>query len=51
VRKAGDIGQLLGLYPLALLGDGSRAVIGALGHRTHMLNLSRIDHDNGFLSL
>ncbi len=44
--KAGDIADLLGLHPLALFGNGSRAVISALGYGAHMLNLSRIDHND-----
>ena len=44
VGEAGNIGDLLGLDPLALLGDGSRTVISALGDGTHMLYLSGIDH-------
>ena len=46
VGEAGDISDLLGLYPLALLGNGSRAVISALGHRTHVLHFRRIDHSD-----
>ena len=44
VGKTGNIGDFLGLDPLALLGDGSRTVISALGDGTHMLYLSGIDH-------
>ena len=46
VGKAGNIPDLLGLYPLALLGNGSRTVISALGDRTHMLYFRRVDHSD-----
>jgi hypothetical protein len=46
VGKTGDVGDLLGLHPLALLRNGRRSVISALGHGTHMLNFSRIDHSS-----
>ena len=46
VGKAGDIGDFLGLHPPPLLRDGSRAVVSALGHRTHMLYFRSIDHGN-----
>ena len=51
VGKAGNIGDLLGLDPLALFGDRGRAVICALCDGTHMLDFGRINHnDLPFLS-
>ena len=44
VGKAGNVGELLGLHPLALFGDGSGTVICALGDRAHMLNFGRVNH-------
>ena len=46
VSKAGDIFDFLCLDPFALFGDGSRAVICALGNGAHMLNFRSIDHKN-----
>ena len=40
VREAGDVGDLLGLDPLALLGDGCGAVVRALGDGAHVLHFS-----------
>ena len=40
VGKAGNVGELLGLHPLALFGT----VICALGDRAHMLNFGRVNH-------
>jgi hypothetical protein len=48
--KAGNVADLLSLNPLALFGNGSRAVICALSNGTHMLNFGRIDHVDFFLS-
>jgi hypothetical protein len=51
VGETADVGDLLGLNPLALFGDGSGAVIGALGHGAHMLYFCTINHGNySFLS-
>ena len=44
VGEAGNILDLLGLNPFALFGDGSRAVICALGDRTHVLNFRSVNH-------
>ena len=44
VGKAGNVGELLGLHPLALFGNGSGTVICALGDRAHMLNFGRVNH-------
>ena len=38
VGEAGDVGDLLGLDPLALLGDGRGAVVCALGDRAHVFH-------------
>jgi len=52
VGKAGDIGDLLGLHPLALFGNRGRTVICALCDGAHMLHFGRINHsDLPFLSL
>ena len=37
VRKTGDVGNLLSLDPLALLGDGCGAVVCTLGNGAHCL--------------
>ena len=50
VGKAADVADFLGLDPLALLGNGSRTVICALGNGTHMLNFGRVNHMDFFLS-
>ena len=44
VREAGDVLDLLGLDPLALLGDGRGAVICALGDGAHILDFCGILH-------
>ena len=44
VGVAGDVGDLLGLNPLALLGDGRRSVVCTLGNRAHALHFCRILH-------
>ena len=44
VGQAADVGDLLGLDPLALLGNGRGAVVGALGDRTHVLYFAGVDH-------
>ena len=44
VREARDVGNLLGLDPLALLGDGCGAVIRALGDGAHILDFCGILH-------
>ena len=44
VGQTGDILDLLGLDPLALLGDGSRTVVRALGNGAHVLHFGRINH-------
>ena len=38
VRKTGDVGNLLSLDPLALLGDGRGAVVCTLGNGAHVLH-------------
>ena len=38
VRKTGDVGNLLSLDPLALLGDGCGAVVCTLGNGAHVLH-------------
>ena len=48
--KAGDILDFLCLHPFALFGNGSRAMIRALGNRAHMLDFCSIDHIQVFLS-
>ena len=42
--EAGNVADFLRLYPLALFGDGSRAVVCALGNGTHVLNFSCVNH-------
>jgi hypothetical protein len=44
VGETADVRDLLGLNPLALFGDGSGTVIGALGHGAHMLYFCTINH-------
>ena len=51
VGKAGDVADLLGLHPFALLGNGSGAVISALGDGAHMLYFAGIDHSSQILSM
>ena len=51
VGEAGNIGDLLGLDPLALFGDRGRTVICALRNGAHMLHFGRVNHnDLPFLS-
>ena len=38
VRKTGDVGNLLSLDPLALLGDGCGTVVCTLGNGAHVLH-------------
>ena len=44
VGQAGDVRDLVGLDPLALFRDGSRAVMGALLHRAHIFHFMGIVH-------
>ena len=44
VREARDVRDLLGLNPLALLGDGRGAVVCALGDGAHVLHFCCVLH-------
>ena len=44
--KAADVLDLLGLNPLALFGNGSGAVVGALSHGAHILYFCTVNHGN-----
>ena len=44
--EAGNIGDLLGLDPLALFGDRGRTVICALRNGAHMLHFGRVNHND-----